>query len=200
MGGLTARSPLGGASVTTSWQTFIVYDQELRNLAFKLVNGRGSTIKEALVAARQDNELRTKFLVTPLALSHLSAPPPIPAGNVGKRAAADADDWHAHEEHVGKRPPNKKQKTGEQKAGKKGDKGKSKGKSQGKGKQPKTRFAPLRNSGKLKFGAEGSCWDYNRPGGCGKGNTCDFAHTCAFCGGRHSVEDCDSYTAAMGST
>ena len=190
--GLSVRNSSGAIAASTSWHTFIVYDQELRNKAFKLVNENGRTIREAMVEARNDNELRTKFLVTPLALSHLDAP----QHATGTVRARQDTDWGNDNESEAKWQ--KKQKGAKGKQGGKG-KGKGKGKSKDKGKpKEKSRLQALRAAGRLKFGAEGSCWDFNRQGGCSKGSNCEFNHTCCNCGGRHSVEDCDSYAAVMG--
>ena len=129
--GLSVRNSSGAIAASTSWHTFIVYDQELRNRAFKLVNENGRTIREAMIEARNDNELRTKFLVTPLALSHLDAP----QHATGTVRARQDTDWGNDNESEAKWQ--KKQK---------GAKGKQAGKGKGKGKgKPKDKGKPRRN-------------------------------------------------------
>ncbi len=193
--GLCAKSPSGVTLAAISWHTFIVYDQELRNHAFKLVNEEGATIKDAMAKARHDNELRTKYLVTPLALNHLEG---APSGSGGNRTRADVD-WNDNSTGTeGGRASKRARKKQEKASGGKGAKGGDKSKGKGKGKKgERSRLQQLRTAGRLKFGAEGSCWEFNKPSGCAKGDACPFAHTCANCGGRHSVEDCDSFAAAM---
>ncbi len=146
--GLVAKSSSGAVLATTSWHTFIVYDQELRNLAFKNVNEQGMTIRDAMLAARRDNELRTKYLVTPLATAHLGTPPQ-QGGGGRKRGGADWDDGAASWEQSGKGKQPKKQKAGGKKGEKKGDKAGGKAKAKSKGKGPKTKLQMLRNAGKL---------------------------------------------------
>ena len=150
--GLSVRNASGTITASTSWHTFIVYDQELRNRAFRLVNESGRTIKEAMLEARNDNELRTKFLVTPLALSHLDAPAPS-SGSIRTRQDTDCGTDNDYESIR-----TKKQKGGGGKTGGNGKQGKGgKGKNQEKGKvKTKSRFQAMRAAGKLKFGAEGA--------------------------------------------
>ena len=65
---LKAVTATGQESVSPAWPVVLRYELELRKEAMKLMNMASVTIAEALAAARRSDELRTCFLITPLAL------------------------------------------------------------------------------------------------------------------------------------
>ena len=65
---LRAVASEGTDSVKPSWQTIFRYELEVREEAMRRINMCGLNVKEALWQARNSDDLRTSFLVTPLAL------------------------------------------------------------------------------------------------------------------------------------
>ena len=65
---LKAVTATGQESVSPAWPVVLRFELELRKEAMKLMNMSSVTIAEALSAARHSDELRTCFLITPLAL------------------------------------------------------------------------------------------------------------------------------------
>ena len=65
---LRAVASEGIDSVKLSWQTILRYELEVRKEAMRRINMCGPNLKEALWQARNGDDLRTSFLVTPLAL------------------------------------------------------------------------------------------------------------------------------------
>ncbi len=195
--GLNAKDAAGNVVASISWHTFLVYDQEVRNAAMKAVNERGLTIANALVEARKCNELRTKFLVTQLALAHLETTSSNSSSAYSRAPAVETswNDGHGEDwKGAGRRA---KKGATKNKGGKGGgsDKAKGKGKPKSKGKadgKGSTRLKVLKKAGLLKVGAEGSCFNFNKPGGCSN-SACNWPHICAHCGGRHSLENCPAY-------
>ena len=58
----------GRDSVKPTWQTILPYELEVRKEAMRRINMCGLIVKEALWQARNSDDLRTRFLVRPLAL------------------------------------------------------------------------------------------------------------------------------------
>jgi hypothetical protein len=175
-----------------SWDLLLKYDFELRKYAIKRVNEGSQTLAEAVEAARNSMELRTKFFITPLAMpAQRVAPPKAEAGDRGvKRAAAEA--LPAQEDRSSKGRG-------------RGRDGKGKGRD-GKGKDkplsaaelralpPKSAYRRMRNSPQLYGlqlkgpGGEPSCHAF-QIGECKK-TDCSYNHVCARCGGPHAVVAC----------
>ncbi len=185
---LSVEDDNGNTLAQTSWKNLLRYEFELRKLAIKLVNREGETLHNALKRASADGELRTKYIVTTLALEgprssakrpfqQLEPPPPAePARN-----------------------PNRNTK----------GKGRGKDKGAGKGKKGNNnkganagavdngcRFNRARRDKRVKNLTEGEnpqriCWNFQRVQGCRGG--CNFAHVCALCLGNHSIQNCPVY-------
>ena len=64
--GLEIKSVEGRVLASPSWALLLSYDHEIRRKAFKEVNMKGRTIKEALKAAQASTELRERYLTTPM--------------------------------------------------------------------------------------------------------------------------------------
>ena len=65
---LRAAASEGRDSSKPSWQTILRYELEVRKEAMRRIHMCGLNVKEALWQARNSDDLRTRFLVTPLAL------------------------------------------------------------------------------------------------------------------------------------
>ncbi len=183
--GLVARSPTGEIVASITWAAFLSYDQAVMDAAFKEVNMEGATLVNAMTNARTDNELRTRFLVTQLALSTarpapLAAPQAARAEREQRRGGGGQGD-------------------GEKGNGKaKGMRGaalfKPKAKVKGKGKgENRLKLNVARRNNLVKLGQEGACFAFNKPEGCAKGEACDYKHICVYCEGPHSIESCPSF-------
>ena len=178
-----------------SWRAFLTYEQEVRSRSIKWVNELGLTICEATKRAMADNELRTKYLVSALAIQRAATPGGgtkrtfdqfhEEAENIhwGGKGKGDKGGWKGHDKDKGKKGGGKKGKGGKEK--RKANNAAARG--------PNYRFNACKKAGKVKMGPNGSCWNYNRTEGCKLGKACTFEHTCSFCGRSHSVVVCDSF-------
>jgi hypothetical protein len=182
--GYSVKNDEGRTVASLSWHALLRYDQEMRSWAMHKVNMGTSTLRQAMVDAQSNDELKTKFVLGPLALSHLPAA-------IGKRTHADTE-------------PNLFQRGDGNKSAKRA-KGKGKGKSKpgkagsssdgkGGGGNQESRFALARRHKQTKQNADGKpvCWAYNKAIGC-KNPSCSFLHVCLHCGGAHSLEDCRKF-------
>jgi len=190
--GLEAKADDGVICARPSWGTILSWEFELRKRAMKYINEDGSTLEEALKAARKDNELRTKHLIAPVALSAQSR-------KRGYGAHEEEPPWKKGAQGKGSKP-----KGGEDRGGKGGgkdrkgpdQKGKGKGKAPGKGdnvwfnrwrKDPALwrRFKLLTPDNKQ------VCFSYQK-GHCDT-HDCDKVHVCCLCGGSHPFQSCTSW-------
>ncbi len=197
--GLKVEDESGGTMAQTTWKNLIRYEHELRKQAVKLVNRQGLPLAAALKQASADVELRTKYIVTTLALEGTRSSakrnyPTMewPAGSDAARGSTDSygGGRGAKGKGKGRGKDSAKGKT------KKGDRAAAK--SNGKGEA--SRFNKVRRANRLKSTTDGQnpqkvCWAYNRSSGCGGG--CNFAHVCVLCLGGHSVEQCPRYNELM---
>ncbi len=176
---LEAHDGSGEIAGRTTWASLIKYEFELRKFAYRRVNLGSATVAQSFVDARRNDELRTRFIVTSLAL------------NVRRPEPPRFDTAGSSTEGANKRKRDKG-------AGK--GRGSLKGDGKGKKGQPDKagRLNKLIKQKKAKLQTDGPngqkiCFGYNKPGGCNRGNQCTFAHVCAWCGASHSVEDCRTY-------
>ena len=166
--GLTAKGPDGGAVTGPSWALLLSYEQEIRSKAYSLVCTEGCTLADALVKAWKDEEVRSRYLVTPLALQHTT-------GRGVVRPYQD-ESWAGGS---GDPRPRKAQKTksGNGKGGgKNGGKGAAKGADKGakSGKRSKPEGCEAQTPEGVNI-----CFAFNS-GGC-SGKKCNFAHVCGKC-------------------
>ncbi len=152
------------------WDDLLNYEHELRKFAIKLTCDGSHTLSSALTAARKDNELRTKYFVTCLALT--------PAPRRRSRS----------------RSPRPKVTLTPKGKGKQAQKGKGGGKkgSDSAGSKAKNAVNRSRIAEKLQFKLEGKdgkqiCIRYNQAE-C-HSDTCKYAHACLRCGGNHPLFD-----------
>ncbi len=195
---LKVEDEVGSIVAQTTWKNLLKYEHELRKLAIKLVNRQGSTLAAALKQASTDVELRTKYIVTALALEGTRGPL--------KRKQQQTDwgtgaDWarSSNESYGGYRAgkgkgKNKDSAKGKGKKGDRNNGGKAGGKNEG------NRFNKVRRANRLKSTTEGQnpqkiCWAFNRQAGCA--GTCNFAHVCVLCLGAHSLDQCPRYDELM---
>jgi hypothetical protein len=66
---LRARNDSGDEVGAPSWNLILNYEHELRRKGAELINMEGMSIQEAFIAARNDQDTKTNFFTTPLAVS-----------------------------------------------------------------------------------------------------------------------------------
>ncbi len=207
--GYCVRDSNDNILVSLSWSDFLNFEMEVRKRAIRRVNEDGAEFAEALREARTNGELRTKFLVQRLAVSHLTQgvalmppmqypqPPKRPALQLEDVARGSTEPYLALPAHP---PAAKKAKKGRGKNKNKEDKtGGGKGKGGGKDDPDWTRIKAAKRLSKRddkQVDGRGECWDYNRRVGCRKPD-CQFHHVCAFCGRSHSLVDCNAFAEAQ---
>ena len=67
--GNIVKDSSGAIAYRPSWATVLELDFRVRKQAYQLVNENGSTLKEAMVAAREDTALFQKYFITPVSLA-----------------------------------------------------------------------------------------------------------------------------------
>ncbi len=188
--GYCAKSPTGEVLASLSWATFLTFDQAVMDSAFKEVNLKGTSLATAIASARTDNELRTQYLVTQLAINNQMSSasssrgprgPPAPQEYTGNEGKGAGGGGKGRGKGGGKRNDQSAKGKGKVKA-------KSKEKA---GHSSKLNMA--RKFGVVKAGAGGACFNFNKAGGCAKGDACEFPHVCVFCEGNHSIEHCKAF-------
>ena len=175
---IKAVTATGQESVSPAWPVVLRYGLELRKEAMKLMNMASVTLAEALAAARRNDELRTCFLITPLALGGgqrqqqevrrderptdrtktkppVSQPQPKASGKRGRRNNTARD--------------NKRQKVAQASQG-----GTTR---YGRAKKEHPSLLHQRHNGKT------ICFAYQNPSGCSNGEACYHQHICAHCFG-----------------
>ncbi len=178
---LTAKDDGGNVIGKITWRAFLHYEWEMRHWVCGEVNLGRHTLASAFQAVRNEQLLRTKFLITPLATSGVAAARSRPASS-----------WET---------PNIPHPTGGPEAKRPrvrtaSSKGKSKGdsKAKGKGKQKaegwNMNLLKKWNMG-MKFSTP-ACFAFNKAG-CPDAN-CKWTHACAHCGDtNHGVEKCPGF-------
>ena len=189
---MRAAAPEGKDSIKPTWQIILRYELEIRKEATRRINMCGNTLSDALGLARHSDELRTRYLVTPLALS-------------GRRPQQEEDRPAVYGNPQPKRQaqpaPALHQK-----------KGKGQGKGQGKKRKGQqlperqrtkaargqTRYAATLQADKdslhSKHNGKTICFGFQTPQGCSRGQECHHQHICAHCFGSHSFDVCTKYT------
>jgi len=177
-----------------TWDLLMKYELEVRKFAIRRVNEGGSTLAEAMEAARRSIEHRTSFFITPLAMpnSRVASARPAADSQGPKRSAEEAGFQH---DGSGAQPQGAKKKQGKAKGkGKDGAKGKTADLKDFKSLSPKAayraiRAAPDRFRAKL-TGDDGvpRCHHFQM-GSCARSD-CRFAHVCMRCGGAHGILRC----------
>lgn len=168
---LQGKSAEGFTINGPSWAQLMIYEFQIRKKAWALVNsGKCKRFVEALELAWQDNCVKERFLVTPVALS---------AGSGSKRSHVPDSDAGA-----GKAGTTKKAK-GSGKASKKGG---GKGAS-GKGGKSGKAAERLGMQSKTPDGVN-ICYGYNDWNTRCRNKGCRFAHVCGLCYGKHPLYAC----------
>jgi hypothetical protein len=189
-------------SCRPSWDLVLKYDFEIRKYTIKKVNEGLLTLAEAMEAARNSMEHRTKYFTTPLALpAHRVAPPKAEVEDRGaKRTASDALlPYDPLLSTVANRaaPTGRGSGRGAGSAGKgsgRGGKGTPFSAAQLRALPPKAAYRRMRNSPQLYGlqlkgpGGEFACHAF-QANDCKK-TDCSYSHVCARCGGPHAVLAC----------
>ncbi len=162
-------------------ESFLHYEWETRHWVCGEVNHGRHTLTTAFAAVRNEQLLRTKFLITPLATSGAAAARSRPASSWETPTMAPAAG--------GPEPKRQRLRTASNKGKSKGD-----GKAKGKGKQ-KTEGWNMNLLKKWDMGMKFStpvCFQFNKAG-CTQPN-CKWTHACAQCGDtNHGVEKCPGF-------
>ncbi len=165
----------GAKGAHFEWEDLLAYELELRRWAIKKVTEGKLTLREGLHAAIGDNELRTKFFLTPLALTR-----------------APRRRSRSRSPRKPKEPQNKGAKGSKgrgKKAGSSGDGKPGKGGGDA-GSAGRTAMNRARKKEWLRFKLDGKdgqmlCIRYNQ-GYCGDAK-CRYAHACMRCGQAHGL-------------
>ena len=188
---LTEANP--GIRANPSWELLLAYEHELRKAAIKNVSENGVTLAEALKAARESSDHRTKHFITPLALQGPSSSAGCRSSQPGDGSRGDKRGADGQQAGDSGAPPRKQQKGDGKGKGK--DAGKQKGKDHGKSSTgPSGRYKQLRNKARqlgLNFVTPEKqliCHNY----GAQKCTVqdCPMAHVCAKCYGPHPLTEC----------
>ncbi len=178
---LTARDDSGNVIGKLTWRAFLQYEWETRHWVCGEVNHGRHTLASAFAAVRNDQLLRTKFLITPLATSGAAAARSRPASSWETPATALAAGVPDFKRPRGRVPQYK-------------GKAKGDGKAKGKGKT-KTEGWNMNLLKKWDMGmkfATPVCFQFNKAG-CDK-KDCKWTHACAHCGDTgHGVEKCPGF-------
>ncbi len=187
---LNVEDDNGNTLAQTSWKNMLRYEFELRKMAIKLVNREGETLHNALKRASMDGELRTRYIVTTLALEG--------SRTSTKRPFQQLDPPQPTEPANNRNRNPKGKGRGKDKGAGKGKKGNNNKGGNAGARDDTCRFNRARREGRVKNMTEGEnpqriCWNFQRAQGCRGG--CNFAHVCALCLGNHSIKDCPVYDA-----
>ncbi len=191
----SVKDDMGNTVASLSWHALLRYEQEMRNWAIRQVNLGNLTLAQALKQAQTDNELKTKYVVAALALSHLPASahkrPYIPSDqNLFDNQGSTYDEPRADKKaKKGKGKKSNNGAAGGKAAGSSGSKG-----GKGDSSAALSRFNIAKKHKQVKQLEDGKsiCWNYNRPSGCSNGS-CSFVHVCFHCGGAHTLDQCRKF-------
>ena len=206
--GLEAKSAGGQVIAKPSWLQVLEYEFQVRKAAYKSIN-EGAELSDALKAAKASDSIKTRYLITPMAVAATAAKnetriaiwqPEQARDEAGLAAWANKGKWQPkhNDNSKGGGKANKKGKGG--KSGKGGDKGSGGGGGgKGGGKEGVQNFFNQAKKNpalapKLKFTtADGRkiCFRYNK-GHCAA-DACAFAHVCAKCEGSHPYQSCPTW-------
>ncbi len=185
--GLTCQDDAGAVIGRLSWRAFLRFEWESRHWMMNEVNMGRLTLSAAIKQVRNDQLLRTKYVITPLATSGA--------------AAARSRPSSSNEPAYNYAPEPKRRKKGDNKGKPKGGGRTNPAKEGGKG--PKNPKAWKMNIVKrwecgMKF-ATAVCYNFNKQGCTTSG--CKYTHACAYCGAtEHGVETCAAFNKLYNST
>ena len=174
----SAKDDKGDVVMKTTWSTLLSYEYQVRRKAYALANNQGQTVKEALIAAREDEKTRTKYFTLPTTLMAGAASA---AAKQRRRSRTPPRPHQGVDRSLVEQP----RQTAYRPAGR----GKGTGRGKGRG-QWASQWAP--GLGWKKGGSPYTpdnrfkCYRYQR----GKCDGCDMVHTCYVCSGNHPIEDC----------
>ena len=192
--GNVVKDASGSMTYRPSWATLLELDFRVRKQAYHLVNTSGSTLEQALRAAREDTSLIQKYFLTPVSLAAGAEAArmavqkrPAPAEWSGPPPTRQADGSAANPvmyEHGAKG-------RGKRTGGRGGKGAGNRGNAKGRGKKGVTHH----NSGGWSAGEQNStpdgrlkCFRFQR-GKC-TDPRCDKVHSCLVCNGPHGKKDC----------
>ena len=187
---LRAVASEGRDSVKPTWLTILRYELEVRKETMRRINMCGLSLKDALWQARNSDDLRTRFLVTPLALG-------------GRRQHEEDRPAGNRNQQPKKQSKQQSQKSQPKAAAKKRASTKTEDNRQTtkfRTAQGDSRYARTLREDKsslhLKHNGDAICFAYQTPEGCARGpQKCNFRHICAHCFGNHSFDTCKAYQA-----
>ncbi len=176
---LVSRDDTGKIIGRLSWRAFLKFEWEARHWICAEVNGGRHSVATAIKAVQNDQLLRTKFVITPLATS----------GAAAVSRSRPMSSWEAPLSQ----PVPKRRKKGGSKGKDKGDNG-NKGK--GKGAANNNKQWKVNLVVKWDCGVKPTtpvCFHFNK-NGCDRGAQCKWSHMCAYCGATdHGTETCAAF-------
>ena len=185
--GQEVKDENGRVVAAPSWALVCSYDYQVRRRMCHNINVEGMSLRDALQAAVKDQELKTTFFTSPLAVSVRVSPP--------------QSSWGPSASSSGKGP------SSQAKGGKSGSKGRGVKRDQGGRKEPRGKASgPYKVPGvqfKMKT-KDGSliCYRFNNKGEVCDGK-CGKVHVCQVCDGpdnNHPYHECPTYKAALKKT
>ena len=150
----------------------------------------GASLATAFAAGRKSDELRTRYLITPLALGGT------PKGTQEPRLSAiqqPKNKTQPQPKQAGKRPPQQVVPNAKSTKRQKQTSTKHAG-----GSEANNRYARVKKNApsQLHMSNNGKsiCFAFQTPKGCRRGETCYHQHVCAHCFGPHSFEECPNFS------
>ena len=177
---LKAVNPQGNESVRPTWSVVLRYELELRKEATRRMNLAGSTIADALHLARLSDDIRTRYLITPLALGgqgtqQEEVPRPLAVkASFPKKATQPKKRAGPRNQTERQQQPKKKRRQGNDNRN---------------SRVRREDSDALHNT----HNGKSICYAFQRPKGCSRGAECLHQHICAHCIGPHSFEKCNQY-------
>ncbi len=182
---LTAKDDVGNVIGKITWRAFLHYEWETRHWICGEVNLGRHTLATAFTAVRNEQLLRAKFLITPLAISGAAAS--------RSRPASSWETPGGTSQGGGPEPKRPRVRVTPNKVRAKGD-GKAKGKGKQKAEGWNMNYLRRWDLG-MKFTTP-VCYLFNK-GGC-TNTGCKWTHACAHCGDtNHGVENCPGFNKFM---
>ncbi len=181
---LTAKDDQGHVIGRLSWRAFLHFEWETRHWVCGEVNHGRHTLASAFAAVRNEELLRTKFLITPLATS-----------GAASARSRPASSWETPVPALGQGAPEPKKRRTLGNAAKGKTKGDLRHKGKGKGSMPKEAAWNMNLLKTWDMGMKFStpvCFHFNKMG-CTRPD-CKWTHACAHCGDTgHGVEKCPGF-------
>ena len=177
-------SPSGEEAVGPSWPVVLRYELEVRKEAMRQINMFGVSLATAFAAGRRSDELRTRYLVTPLVLR----------GTQKKQQDNRPAEERSQKQKVQQPRQQPSTQSGPKRKGAKQRAAKRQSKAGSTLTQPSSRYNKARRLCPDAFhqihNGKSICFAFQSPKGCWRGQSSKHQHICAHCFGAHPYEKC----------